>query len=316
MYNFLNYLQGLNAESKINFKLIWENGECIYNSLSKNEDEENLCFQVELGNKVANMYVPVKYENCTLLLKFFLESKFKELNSVEEEILYSLLDNKEVLEDTIKEKIPFLYNDSNIFLVKVEGNSIEALNIIKELYLNEEALSIIFEDNIVIVGCFDEPIEHAKSIKNSIETDLYCKCIVSVNGKINNTFDLRKCYSEGKEGLFLSEKFSLKRDILYYDKILFEKIVYNIKPQVKNDLMGRFSPKFNNFDGDIINTIEEFVKCDLNISNAAKKLFIHRNTLIYRLDKIYKETGCDIRNFKDASVFIIAFLVWKEINNR
>lgn len=316
MYNFLKYLQGLNRESKINFKLAWENGECIYDSLSMSKNEENLCFQVSLGNKLANMYIPLKYENCTLLLKFFLESKFRELNSVEEEILYSLLDNKEVLEDTIKEWIPFLYNDSNIFLVRVEGNAIEALNIIRELYLNEKALCIIFEENIVIVGRFDEPMEHAESIKNSIETDLYCKCIVSVNGKINDILDLRKCYSEGKESLFLSEKFSLKDGILYYDKILFEKIVYNTNRQVKNELMTRFGTKFNNFDGDIINTIEEFVKCDLNISNAAKKLFIHRNTLIYRLDKIYKETGCDIRNFKDASVFIIAFLVWKELNNR
>nr|WP_241393066.1 helix-turn-helix domain-containing protein [Clostridium tetanomorphum] len=80
--------------------------------------------------------------------------------------------------------------------------------------------------------------------------------------------------------------------------------------------MIRFSYKFDHFDGEIITTIEEFIKSDLNISDAAKKLFIHRNTLIYRLDKIYKETGFDIRNFKEASVFIIAFLVWKEINER
>jgi len=68
----------------------------------------------------------------------------------------------------------------------------------------------------------------------------------------------------------------------------------------------------NDFDSEMINTIEEFVNCGLNISNAAKKLYVHRNTLIYRLDKIYKETNFDIRNFKDATVFAIAFLIWKE----
>lgn len=313
MYNFLKYLHELNEESKINFKLAWENGECIYDSLSIENDKENLCLQVRLGNKLANMYIPLKYENCTPLLKFSLENKFKELKSVEEEILWDLLDGREVIEDKIKEWLPFLYNDSNILLVRVENNTIEALNIIKELYLNEEVLCTIFAENILIVGCFDEPRDHAESIKNSIETDLYCKCTVSISGKINNIFDLKKCYNEGKESLFLSEKFSLKDTILQYDKMLFEKIVYNIDSQVKNELMKRFSYKFDSFDGEVINTIEEFIKCDLNISDAAKKLFIHRNTLIYRLDKIYKETGFDIRKFKEASVFIIGFLVWKEI---
>lgn len=63
----------------------------------------------------------------------------------------------------------------------------------------------------------------------------------------------------------------------------------------------------------MINTIDEFVKTGLNISESARKLYIHRNTLIYRLDKIKKETGFDIRNFKEATVFITAFLVWREV---
>ncbi len=314
MYNFLKYLKELNKKSKINFKLVWENGECIYDSLSM--DKESLCLQVNLGNELANMYIPFEYKNCTLLLKFSIENKFEELKSAEEEILWDLLDGKEVIEDKIKELLPFLYNDSNIFLVKVEDNSSEALNIIKELYLNEEVLCTTFADNILIVGCFDEPRDHAESIKNSIETDLYCKCIVSISGKINNVSDLRKCYSEAKESLFLSEKFSLKDTILQYDKMVLEKIVYNINPQVKDELMEKIGHKFDNFDGEIITTIEEFIKCDLNISDTARKLFIHRNTLIYRLDKICRETGFDIRNFKEATVFIIGFLVWKEISKK
>ena len=63
----------------------------------------------------------------------------------------------------------------------------------------------------------------------------------------------------------------------------------------------------------MLNTIEEFISCDLNISEAAKNLYIHRNTLIYRLDKIAKDTGYDIRNFRQAATFTIAFLIWKEL---
>ena len=65
-------------------------------------------------------------------------------------------------------------------------------------------------------------------------------------------------------------------------------------------------------DEDIIKTIETFMKLDLNLSEAAKQLYVHRNTLIYRLDKIQKYTGCDIRKFNDACLFKIAFYVWKQ----
>jgi DNA-binding PucR family transcriptional regulator len=88
--------------------------------------------------------------------------------------------------------------------------------------------------------------------------------------------------------------------------------VYSLDPKFKNEFLDSFKSKFNTFDSEIIFTIEEFVDCGLNISDAAKKLYIHRNTLIYRLDKIKKETGFDIRNFKEATVFIIGFLIWKE----
>jgi DNA-binding PucR family transcriptional regulator len=144
---------------------------------------------------------------------------------------------------------------------------------------------------------------------------LYCKCYVSYGSIIYNVKDIKKAYEESKECITLSRSFGIKEDIFFYDKILFEKIVYNITPPVKQELLVRFKEKFNSFDSELINTIEEFVNCDLNISDAARKLYVHRNTLIYRLDKITKETGFDIRNFKEAAVFIIAFLVWKE-NNR
>lgn len=68
----------------------------------------------------------------------------------------------------------------------------------------------------------------------------------------------------------------------------------------------------DSFDNEIVNTIEQFFNNDLNISETAKNLYVHRNTLIYRLDKISRETGYDIRNFKEAALFLITFLIWKE----
>jgi DNA-binding PucR family transcriptional regulator len=61
-------------------------------------------------------------------------------------------------------------------------------------------------------------------------------------------------------------------------------------------------------------TIEVFFKLDLNLSEASKELYVHRNTLIYRLDKIQKYTTYDIRKFNDAVLFKIAFFYWKQKN--
>jgi DNA-binding PucR family transcriptional regulator len=121
-------------------------------------------------------------------------------------------------------------------------------------------------------------------------------------------------YNDAAECMALGKKFGIKDKIFSSSGMLFEKIVYNVSDRVKEELNTKFADKFNLFDSEMINTIEEFVNCGLNISDAARKLYIHRNTLIYRLDKIYKDTGFDIRNFKEATVFIIAFLVWKEQN--
>ena len=67
-------------------------------------------------------------------------------------------------------------------------------------------------------------------------------------------------------------------------------------------------------DDDMIKTIEIFFKLDLNLSEASKELYVHRNTLIYRLDKIQKYTGYDIRKFNDAALFKIAFFIWRQKN--
>ena len=69
---------------------------------------------------------------------------------------------------------------------------------------------------------------------------------------------------------------------------------------VRQNYKSEMSIDFKDLDSDTINTIRVFLNCNLHIAETARRLYIHRNTLIYRLDKIYKLTGLDLRNFKDA----------------
>jgi hypothetical protein len=312
MYNFQSFLQDLESNTGLRFNLKLEDDTVLYSSIKDAQNSEVTQTAISLGSSKVILEVTEEYKNCTPLLRYTIENKYRELFSMREQSLIEILEGKELSGDKLEKNFPFLSKGCTLFLVSVDGSRYEALNIIRQLYTESEAVSMLYNDSIVVLGIFDEIDEHARSIRESIVSDLYCKCYVSYGSLNYNTQDLKKAYEEAKECLILSKNFGIKEEIFYYDKILFEKIVYNINQKVKTELLNKFRDKFNLFDSELINTIEEFVNCGLNISDAARKLYVHRNTLIYRLDKITKETGFDIRNFKEATVFIIAFLVWKE----
>jgi DNA-binding PucR family transcriptional regulator len=312
MYNFRSYLQDLSETTGIDFKLTSEDSTVYYESNKEFQDSEILQFDVTLGKQRAEVKTEKRYEICKALLKYSIENKYRELFSMREQSLIDILEGKEVGIDRLDKNFSFLSKGCILFLVSVDGSRYEALNIIKQLYNEQDVISMIYGDNIVVIGSFCEVLEHAESIKESIVSDLYCKCFVSFGEAVYSAEGIKKAFEESKECMTLGRKFDIKGEIYDYTKMLFEKIVYNISPKVKKELLDRFKDKFSIFDGEMINTIEEFVNCGLNISDASRKLYIHRNTLIYRLDKIYKDTGYDIREFKQATVFIIAFLVWKE----
>lgn len=312
MYNFHSFLQDLSCSTGIEFNLIHEDGTPLYLGIKDEENSKASEIEISLAGSKADLIIPVQYENCTSLLKYTIENKYKEIFSMREQSLIDVLEGKEISYDRVEQNFTFLSKGCTLFLISVDGSRYEALNIVRQLYTESEAVSFLYNDRIVVLGVFEETEEHAKSIRESIVSDLYCKCYISYGNIIYNAKDVKKAYEDARECLLLSKNFDIKEEVFFYDKMLFEKIVYNIDDKVKRELLDKFKNKFDKFDSELINTIEEFVNSDLNVSDAARRLYVHRNTLIYRLDKITKETGFDIRNFKEATIFIIAFLVWKE----
>ncbi|MFL0248642.1 PucR family transcriptional regulator [Candidatus Clostridium stratigraminis] len=312
MHNFQSYLQDLSLNTGIKFNIVTEDENTLYSGISKAQSSELIIKQLNLANLRASILLPKEFENCITLLKYTIENKYKEIFTQKEQLLVGILEEKNISQDKVDREFPFISKGSTLFLVTVDGSKYEALNIIRQLYSEGEVLSLVYGDNLIVLGVFEEINEHARSIRESIVSDLYCKCSVGYGNKIFNVRDIKKAFEEAKGCFILGKNFGIKDEIFFYDKMLFEKIVFNISDQVKLELLTKFKEKFNLFDSELINTIEEFINCGLNISDAARRLYVHRNTLIYRLDKITKETGFDIRNFKEATVFIIAFLVWKE----
>ena len=136
------------------------------------------------------------------------------------------------------------------------------------------------------------------------------------------------CYIEADDYVSLKEKFELCRNklnvaekynvsgrVFNKDSLMFESIIDNLNENEKNRIINKFNDGFEKLDNDIIQSIDVFFEFNLNLSEAAKKLYVHRNTLIYRLDKIQKYTSYDIRKFNDAVIFKIAFAIWKQKRN-
>ncbi|NLM34834.1 MAG: PucR family transcriptional regulator [Clostridiales bacterium] len=310
--NFQGYLEEISKNSGIKFRLIGEEDTIYYDNIDKLEEKDKVSSVLYLGEYKAYIILDKKYEICIPLLQYTIENKYRELFSAKERYLIDLIEGEEIGKEHIDNFLPFLKKGATLILVDVQGNKYEALNIIKQLYNEEDVVSLVYGNSILLIGNFDEVYEHAKSIKDSIASDFYSSCHISFSDIVYRAEDIRKAYLDAKTTMDLGKRFDIKGEIYCCSNLILEKIVYNISTEMKKDLYESFCDKFNAFDGEIINTIEEFINSGLNISDASKRLYIHRNTLIYRLDKIYKDTGYDIRDFRQATVFFMAFLIWKE----
>lgn len=315
MYNFEEYLLDLSQKCSIDFKIVSDNGQVLFNSIEDVDFDNLKSVELMLEDKKANLYVEDKFEICASVLKYSIENKYKEIFSLREKIFADILEGKSITTDALYNALPFLSSKCTLFLIYVEKNRYEVLNIIKEYYDREDVITFIYEDYIAVVGAFEDEADHAASIQDMIESNVFSSCYISYAGFEGDTNDFIKAYRNNKLYIEIGRKYNLKNRIYNNENLLFEKIIYNVRCDIKEEIYNKFKDDFSKFDNEMINTIEEFISEGLNISETAKKLYIHRNTLIYRLDKIAKDTGYDIRNFKQASIFTIAFLTWKEKNN-
>ncbi|MCB2289867.1 helix-turn-helix domain-containing protein [Clostridium sp. CS001] len=312
MYNFTEFLKDLSHSSNIPFNIVAGDGIELYISDLDIKNSHITNFTIMLGCVKGIVSLEKQYENCTSLLKYIIENKYTEHFLTREQAVIDILEDREISSDNININLPFLENGCYIILISVDGSKNESLNIIKQIYDNEPVVSLIYNDGIIVIGDFTEIDEHIEGIKESISSNLYCKCYIGYGDRTYDVTGIKKAYNDAASCMELGKKFHIKDNVFNYNKMLFEKIVYNVDSKIKQEMLHLFKDKFDAFDSEIILTIEQFLSCGLNISDAARRLYVHRNTLIYRLDKIKRETNFDIRDFKEASVFLIAFLMWKE----
>lgn len=130
---------------------------------------------------------------------------------------------------------------------------------------------------------------------------------------INDIKEVSKSYKEAKLALDVGKIFFDEKDIVAYSTLGIGRLIYQLPiPLCKMFIKEIFEGKLpDEFDEETLTTINKFFENSLNVSETSRQLYIHRNTLVYRLDKLQKSTGLDLRVFEDAITFKIALMVVK-----
>ncbi|MBC5688662.1 helix-turn-helix domain-containing protein [Mediterraneibacter sp. NSJ-55] len=130
---------------------------------------------------------------------------------------------------------------------------------------------------------------------------------------VNDIKEVSKSYKEAKLALDVGKIFFDEKDIVAYSTLGIGRLIYQLPiPLCKMFIKEIFEGKSpDDFDEETLTTINKFFENSLNVSETSRQLYIHRNTLVYRLDKLQKSTGLDLRIFEDAITFKIALMVVK-----
>lgn len=213
-----------------------------------------------------------------------------------------------------------------VLLVRVTSSSeISALDIISELFPEKQKDFVfnISETDTVIVkevrqGIDARDIENlARSIADTLESEHYIKTIVGIGTIVSSIKELASSFKDAQVALEVGKVFDTEHSIISYDNLGIARLIYQLPTTLCEQFLREVFKKgsIDSLDQETLFTIQRFFENNLNVSETSRGLFVHRNTLVYRLEKIKKLTGLDLREFDHAIVFKVALMVRKYLDS-
>lgn len=273
--------------------------------------EDSLCKTLKFNDAKCCINVNAAFGNTINLLSYCIKNGLQDVFINKENIIQLLLQEKDIEKDMISTVWPTLMGKFYLIDIFIDKNINESFAYLKEVYAGSNIEIMLKGNNILIVGNFEDIGEHIISIRDTLMNNVKCRYYICYS-LVDNYMELKKTYEECSYKLELANKYKLTETIIDERKLILEGIIDSVSDSMKEKIYNSFNEGFSLLDNEMIKTIEVFFRCGLNLSDAAKELYIHRNTLIYRLDKIEKYTSYDIREFNNAVLFKIVFFVWKE----
>lgn len=214
-----------------------------------------------------------------------------------------------------------------VILVRpVHTSEVGLLDAVQALFPNRQADFVISvnESDVVLVKQIQENtsgkelIKIAQQIEDSISAELKQKVVIGIGTVAEHVRDLARAYKEAQMAIDVGKVFETERSIINYDNLGIGRLIYQLPITLCEVFLEEVFKKnpIDALDQETLFTINKFFENNLNVSETARKLFVHRNTLVYRLEKIKKLTGLDLREFDDAITFKVALMVKKYLVSR
>ena len=277
---------------------------------------------VEGEDAAAHSYIGVLGVSLSSIKQFY-DEKYDRSNFVKNIILDNILPGDIYLK---ARELHFNNEASRVVLLirLIDKNDVSVFDVIQNLFPDKtkDFVINISECDIALVKEVKSDIDSkdleklARSISDSLSSEFYTHALVGIGTPVVGVKDLARSFKEAQVALEVGKVFDTERNIVSYEHLGIARLIYQLPTTLCEMFLKEIFKvgSIETLDQETLFTIQRFFENNLNVSETSRKLFVHRNTLVYRLEKIKKLTGLDLREFDDAIVFKVALMVKKYLD--
>ena len=214
-----------------------------------------------------------------------------------------------------------------VFLVRQIGHAdVATVDVLSGMFQDKQQDFVlsINETDIAVVkqitpSTTSEELEKlAQSMEDTLKNELFVKTVIGFGTVAEHLRNLADSYKEAQTAIDVGKVFDTEKSIINYENLGIGRLIYQLPTTLCEIFLSEVFKKnsIDSLDQETLFTINKFFENNLNVSETSRKLFVHRNTLVYRLEKIKKLTGLDLRQFDHAIVFKVALMVRKYLSSR
>lgn len=214
-----------------------------------------------------------------------------------------------------------------VFLVRQVGHGdVTAVDVLQNMFpersqdfvlsINETDIAVVKQVAANTTG--EDLRKMAQAVEETLKTELFIKTVIGIGTISGHLRELADAYKEAQVAIDVGKVFDTEKSIINYENLGIGRLIYQLPTTLCEIFLSEVFKKnsIDSLDQETLFTINKFFENNLNVSETSRKLFVHRNTLVYRLEKIKKLTGLDLRQFDHAIVFKVALMVRKYLSSR
>ena len=270
----------------------------------------SLCMMAQVGLNCTKIYYEEKHDKATFVK-----------NIITDNILPGDI--------YIRAKELHFSSDQNhtVFLVRQVGSvDVGVVDVLQSIFPDRQQDFVISinETDVAVVKAVNAEVEQpellelASVMEETLKSQLFVKTIIGIGGVAEHLRELADSYKEAQVAIEVGKVFDTEKTIITYENLGIGRLIYQLPTTLCEIFLGEVFKKnsIDTLDQETLFTINKFFENNLNVSETSRKLFVHRNTLVYRLEKIKKLTGLDLREFDHAIIFKVALMVKKYLASR